>query len=184
MKVTKILIVLVAFLLPTGCFPELISSLNPIYTEDEIVFEPGILGTWKGEDFSWLFEERDGESYRLTEPDGDCGAFETRLCRIGNHLFMDLYPEKPHPGEDLFMIPTHTFVKITIEGDTMRVSFLMEEPEQGVLQTGKIKAPHVIVEGRPILTGSTRELRAMLLAHASDAEVFRTTAGLSRANEK
>lgn len=178
MKHLRILPGLGAALLLAGC---VVSSLNPIYTPDSLALEPRVLGTWLEEDGTWSFEKKEANSYRSTWSSGDESAhFETHFCRIGDHLFMDLYPEKPHPGEDLFMIPTHTFARVSVEGETMRVSFLDQQWLEEKLETGEVSVPHAIVEGRPILTGSTSEVRSFLLAYASNEEAFGAAMQLSR----
>ena len=97
-------IVLILVLGLTGCF---VLSVHPLYFEKDLVFESGLLGTW-GEkthekDLSelWIFEKTGDKSYRLTirdEEDGE-GMFEAHLLKLGDHLFMDLYPEEPADAE-------------------------------------------------------------------------------------
>ena len=47
--------VLLFFAIVTGCVP----TLNPIYTDKDLIFDPALLGTWGSDDprEKWVFEK-------------------------------------------------------------------------------------------------------------------------------
>ena len=76
---TLIAIASVAVLL-TACIP----SVNPYFTEKDVVFDPSLLGTWGNPGDpkeNWRFEAADNKAYMfsVSEDDGKTGSFEARL---------------------------------------------------------------------------------------------------------
>src|SRR6187401_3334085 len=76
-----------------GCIP----TLHPLYTDDDVIFDPALVGLWAEENSkdTWLYEKVDDKSYRLTYTDGEGkkGEFQARLLKLGGFRFLDLYPE-------------------------------------------------------------------------------------------
>jgi len=82
-------------------------SIHPLYNAGDTVFEPALLGTWvlateagqlDSENPPATFEFTDaGEgayAMKHTQPDGVSGMFQAHLVRIGDTLFLDLYPDR------------------------------------------------------------------------------------------
>ncbi|WP_343673750.1 hypothetical protein, partial [Chitinophaga sp.] len=108
-----------------GC----ITSLHPLYTDKDLVFDKRLLGTWHTSDLngSWTLENpmakeqalhkdtkagKDKESiksiflnnntYILTCTDnGTTAEFLFNLVKLGNHYFVDLYPGELHEKNEL-----------------------------------------------------------------------------------
>ena len=96
-----------------GCFTV---SLQPLYTEDDIIFEEKLLGKWCQQDdpnepcLIWKFEkanindpnsitEPSPKTYQLTvmseDPNDTAkGSFDAVLLKLDNKLFLDLHPNK------------------------------------------------------------------------------------------
>lgn len=101
-KIKAVLIVGLAILvgLLVGCGP--VSSLNPLFTDSDLDFDPALLGLWteKGPDPASLrFEQAGPKVYRVTstEWDGNDGlvnitAYEAHLVRLGGYRFLDVTP--------------------------------------------------------------------------------------------
>src|ERR1700704_4677830 len=84
----------------TGCVP--VDSLNPLYTDKDLVFDEALVGSWVGPDegeeggLEFLARDQDGErSYLLvmTAKDKDSNAFKkivyhARLVKLNEHLFL------------------------------------------------------------------------------------------------
>jgi len=96
MAIMKRLILPLALLAAlAGCVP----SLNPLYIEKDLVFDPALLGVW-GEPNAketWTFEKAGEKKYKLlqTDNDGRTGEFEVHLLKLSNHYFLDLYVTEP-----------------------------------------------------------------------------------------
>ena len=86
----------------TGCVP--VDSLNPLYTDKDVVFDESLLGDWVGSDngtdgglhFSRLQEiSRLGPGYVVTmtgKPDEESMVLHARLVNLGGKQFLDIMP--------------------------------------------------------------------------------------------
>jgi len=89
----------------TGCVP--VDSLNPLYTDKDVVFDESLLGSWVGTDngedgvLEFIARDQDGKkSYSLvmTEKDKDSNGYKktvyhAHLVKLNEHLFLDVVPE-------------------------------------------------------------------------------------------
>src|ERR1019366_7010332 len=83
------------------CLPGCIPSLNPFYTDKDLVFDPRLLGTWaeKGkeqEPETWSFEKAGDKAYKLAiaEKPGKEGEFTAHLFKLKHEYFLDLLPRE------------------------------------------------------------------------------------------
>lgn len=124
-----------------GCLP----SLQPLYTDDTIVFDEALLGKWYGEDGGsiWSFTQ-DGENkykLRVLEADAKEAKFEVHLVQVGDHRFIDLYPGDDFELKDtpaMFncnLVAAHTFMKLDLSEPNLSLQWinfgdlLSKEPE-------------------------------------------------------
>ncbi|MHC4462459.1 MAG: hypothetical protein ACYS6W_06180 [Planctomycetota bacterium] len=125
-RTKKFLFYLLAALLG-GCIP--VMSLHPLFTDENLIFEEKLLGTWADDPNSpettndWEFKrvvdspENEWEFKRPGKPektyklvfinneDGTKGSFFAHLVKLKDRLFLDLYPSqlpcaKPDPNDD------------------------------------------------------------------------------------
>src|SRR6266581_3062484 len=101
MKKTLLALVLVALCGVVGCIP---TSINPLYTGQDLVFDPALLGVWRSEGDSkdtWAFEKTGDSEYKFvyTDDEGKTGQFEAHLLKLGHTRFLDLFPESPASRE-------------------------------------------------------------------------------------
>jgi hypothetical protein len=172
-----------------GCVPVL--SLHPLYTEENVVFEEKLFGTWVDDpnspETTWEFKHIDEpeNAYKLifSDEEGRKGSFVARLVKLQNRLFMDVYPgELPWEPEDpnkmewpynsLFLIPAHTFLKIDSIGPQLKIRLVLEGKMEELLKEDPNAVKHISVEDRLVLTASTKELQAFVLKYADDERVF------------
>lgn len=162
-----------------GCIP----SLDPIYTDKDLVFDPAIVGTWGDPDKpgdSWAFAPRDATSYRLTiQNDGKSSPFVARLVQLGSHRFLDLYPEEGglNNVEGFYraaIIPGHLFLKVAAIDPALQLSLLDLDWLAKLLASDPTALRHHRnAEGKPaVLTASTQELQAFLIKHADSPGAF------------
>ena len=172
-------------------------TLQPLFEEGDLVFEPGLVGTWKtaADEDTWTFEKaQDGNAYVLVyhqaefEPDetvsdkkkipGETARFEARLGRLGGHLFLDLIPEaesNPWAHNDLLnwhLIRAHTVCRLSLEKDRLRLDWLEEKWLEEALKSGRVTIAHAQAEDGIVVTASTKELQQMVLKYAGDKEAF------------
>lgn len=180
-----------------GCVP--VMSLNPLYTKENVVFEKGLLGTWVDDPnepkMTWHFERiaEPQNAYKLvfTGEDGLKGSFVARLVKLKDRLFMDIYPDKipwdledPNESEwpynSLFLIPTHTFVKVDSLGPRLKLRLMLESQLKKLIEENPDAIAHIVVEDRPVLTASTKELQAFVLKYADGDKLFTDAVALER----
>ena len=176
-------------MLMIGCVP----SLHPLYTKEDIFIEPALVGTWVNNDESeiWRFElSSDGyqlsHSVRKSRPPEngnreaeqfETAEFEARLVRIGNYLFIDLFPEEPEIEDDLYkihLLPVHTILRVWLEGDALSMAMLDHDWLMTEIEGGRIRIAHERWDdGKNILlTASSRELQDLVAEYAENPKAF------------
>jgi hypothetical protein len=143
-------------------YPVFVVSLLPLYTKEELIWEPALLGTWIDEnnDFSMTFTNYHGNSYELAvEVDEERTLhFDAQLGKVGEALVLDMYtlPESTW----MFLVPVHFFLRIEIDRDELRCGLL--DANVGPIEQGEIEIGHVRREDYLVLTESGATLQAFL----------------------
>lgn len=118
MKAKNVLFYGLAILLG-GCVP--VISLHPLYTQDSLIFDEHLLGTWlenpSDTDSAWQFtplDQADADTLpdalkndaekvyhlSLTDPEGRQGSFFACLVKLDSHYFLDIFPDVLPSGHD------------------------------------------------------------------------------------
>lgn len=187
MRTTRLMLLVSAVMMASGC----IRSLHPLYTEEDLVYKRELLGTWVEQDTAgtWTFTRTGEKRYKLTHRQkgyqqgfihsetvpGDSATFEVHLAQFGEYLFMDLYPEPLERRNDLckvHWIPVHTFSRVWIENDALKMSMLNADWLTTMIDEGKLKIGHERIEDEIILTASTEVLQKLVVSFADDPEAF------------
>jgi len=163
-------------LLASGCWT---LSIDPLYTTNTLVLQDGLLGIWGDPEDStsgtWTFLPVEEEkAYRLVieEPDKPDGVFEVHLVRLGEYLFMDLFPEEPESDNEFYVahvIPAHSIWKISLQGHVLVVDVLDPEWLKKNIGDGKIDLKHLERSGTIVLTAPTAELQEFVQEYAEEA---------------
>ena len=175
-----------AFLVLTGCVP----SLQPLYTEEDLTFDPALLGTWRGEDpgDTWEFTQGHGTEYHLVvnetpshSSDGGKGEFTVHLVIVDGMRFLDLFPDEPDcPLSSLLLVhlvPVHTFWRVLQVEPSLKLAYFSPgEGEnrdwlQSLLKTDPTAIRQEQVEDGILLTAAPKELQKFLLAHLQEGFV-------------
>ena len=146
------------------CMSACLQSVNPLYTEKDLVRDEYLEGLWKGEGESWSFQRRDSISYTLTHVDkGDKAVFTAHLLQLGEYLFLDVFPQELMSDNYLYeatVFPVHTFFRIELnEGQLELMAYSGEDLEKEETLPG-VKTP----SGMTLLTASTGELQRFVLS--------------------
>lgn len=160
---------LVALTLLVGCVP----SLNPVYLDEQLVFDPNVLGVWdhtKSQN-RWEFTKRDGKSYQLlcTDKDGQQGRFIARLAEVDGTQFLDLFPEETNLDASGFykshLVPIHTIYLVKRTEPSLELAaidykwldkYLTDHPDAIQFATSK---------GHKMITAPTEDVQAFVLKH-------------------
>ncbi len=172
-------------------FVSCVSSLNPLYTEQDLIFDAALLGVWADKDSTetWELTRASEKEYKLvyTDEDGKKGEFAARLLKADGKTFLDLTPtELTLPQNDFYkghFLPTHTFALISQTAPTLQISFL--EPEW--LKKNLAENPKAIryekLDDEILLTDAPKKLQKFLLAHLNTEGAFGKPISLKRKTE-
>jgi hypothetical protein len=164
-----------------ACVP----SLHPLYEGPDLVLEPTLPGVWQTEDgsTSWTFTQATGRSYSLViQEHGVRDRFEAHLVRLGDGLFLDLFPvqedidgtyrEMPEGDsrDRLYFLHTarvHSFWRVSLEGRTLCIMALDVDWLRKALDEGTVALGHAR-RGTDdlILTAPTAELQRFVGRYA------------------
>jgi len=168
--------------LAPGC---LVLSVNPVYDDQSMASEPGLVGTWQDEDDKATLQIDRGEwkSYKIhyvyTIETGDVTGY---LTTIGDERFLDVTTAR---GEDRgsFLIPVHAILRVRLDGDTLTLTpfgydwfydrISRQKPVPGLASVLDQKQNALIVSPTPAL-------RAWIRAQPPDGPMFGAAATFVR----
>lgn len=133
MKPSLAVALVVLLLGAPGC---LVVSLNPVYDDESIGFEPGLLGTWEDPDdnSSLRIERGEWRSYRIhyVHPI-EKGEVTGYVTAVGDARYLDLMPAA---GVDRgsFVVPVHVPLRMVLDGDRLELTPLSYDWFQGRLR--------------------------------------------------
>ncbi len=193
MKKILLAVVLVALCTVIGCIP---TSINPLYTREDLVFDPALIGVWSSEGDSketWAFEKAGDTEYKLvyTENDGKTGHFEAHLLKLGDTRFLDLFPDESGIEEmdrsgfyKVHLLRTHSFLKVTrIEPALQMAPLDLKWLREFLGKHPKAIRHHKTGQGddaQIVLTASTPELRKFVEKHLKTEGAFGEAINLKR----
>jgi len=144
----------------------------------------GILEPWKDEITKF---------YRLTltDEEGRTGSFAACLLKLGERRFLDVFPDRFPSGEQdmekmklpyngFFFQPVHTFLRVDALGEKLTLRMTDDDKFKELVQAEPNAVKHEIVDDRPILTASTKELQAFVTKYAADERLFPNDTTLTR----
>ncbi len=160
---------LVGTIFLAGCVP----TLNPVYTEENLVFESSVLGVWKQENTkaTWDFTKHGDKQYRLvfTDKTGQSGRFIAHLAKIDETTFLDLSLEKSEIEANAFykyhLLPIHSVYMVKKLEPKMELTTIDLRWLNSYLESHPDSIQHATQGNRKLITASTKELQAFLLKH-------------------
>lgn len=178
MNYVKWLLVVALAAVLTGCYP---LSIQPFFTQKDLVYDPALVGVWKEADSGtsvWTIRRGDATSYEaLNTEDGDTRRYQFHLVQLGDARYLDIVPlEEEGMAQH---IPAHSLHRIRISADVVEIEplsldyfdALINAHKTGIAQ--KVAVPiQQGVDNKIVLTGSTAELQEFVLKHAREKELF------------
>lgn len=170
-----------------GCVP----TLQPLYTEKDIIFDPQLVGVWSEENSreSWHFAAGENKSYKLTYTDaeGAKGEFEAHLVKLGPSRFLDLFPDEAglkaagrNGYYNYHYLPVHSFIQVQEISPVLKMSVM----ETGWLEQLLDKEPGALHHERTqkhfVVTASTKDLQAFVLKHLQTEGAWGRPSNLKR----
>lgn len=155
-------------LLSAGC---LVSSLQPLYDDETLLFDERLLGTWENRESETNVVVSRGEwrSYVVAFTDRfGTTRFTAHLTALGPARFLNLRPEDglERPA---FLVVTNGILQIEVKGSTVRV----REPDYATilerLEAGKLGMDAALdLKQNVVVTASPSRLRAWARASLQD----------------
>jgi len=171
--------VLLTIALLGACVP----SLNPFYTEKDVVFETKLLGIWQekekpGEPEMWKFEGDKDKAYKLTvtEKEGKQGEFAAHLFKLKEEYFLDIVATEIGTNvADLItasLIPGHLLFRVPQIEPELKIAGTDYDWLQKYLKEHPKALAHHVDDDRITLTAETAELQSFVLKHLGEGELF------------
>ena len=182
----------------SGC----LTTLHPIFTEKDIVYDPGLLGSWKTSNGNkkGIAEITNLASENTIEIPGNISSIKQRgylvinkdsagnvssryiafLARVGKHLYFDYYPAELSTGKKLddfyagHLIKMHTAYRVDL---FKTVHFELSQLDGGFLnkliEEKKIHIRHEInSDGDIVITASTEELQQYIMKYGDEPGAY------------
>ena len=160
-------------------------SLFPIYTKDTLTFLPALVGKWSDGEDDILFEPGGKHSYQMkVYEEGEMAAvYEVHLVRVGDDIFMDLYPSdddsfsgKGVPSFEKNLnanyFPVHSFSKLKlVDGKLQLISFDLKMMHD-LFKSNRIRLRHENVDDIILITAQPKEIQKFLKQYSNDTSVF------------
>jgi hypothetical protein len=175
-----------------GCAPVMclfsFSDPSVLTSDDQIVGDWEILTTdsdAKPECCMVFAKTEDGYSMTTPDVEDNVTANSTvHLVKLGNALFIDIEPngDKPdHPVTVPFpTVKVHTFGRIWIEKDKVRMELLDDDGMKSSMVKGKMRLTYVDGDDGLVVTSTTGQLQAFAREHADDKDAFSFEVNLQR----
>lgn len=179
----------------SGC----LSTLYPLFTEKDIVFEPALIGKWAqtGDKESLVFQKaaaKDLDDLPSLQKLADkayiisminaAKEVENKYCAflttVGGNMYLDFFPiQTPRQQQyDNFYvqhyIPMHSFYRVRMLNDrSFELGMLKGDFLQELINTKRIRIQHEeIADGAFVITAPTSELRQYVLKYGNDPEAY------------
>lgn len=181
-----------------------LTTLHPIFTEKDLVYDPKLIGTWKTENqdkkgqvvITNLSNEssvelpgnissikRKGYFIRYENGPGETSKrYIAFLARIGKHLYFDYYPAIKKEDEKIdeffgaHLVKMHTSYRVEFLNDgSFELSQLDESYVTRLIDEKKIRISYETdADDNTIITASTQELQQYLLKYGDEPSAYRS----------
>ncbi len=163
-----------------GCVP----SLHELYTDDTVVYDPAIVGTWQQDQAVWTISgDPNAKRYNIVivEQDKERGRLENKidgkLVSLEGKRYLDILPNKNtnlNVGNwfQAGLLRAHLFLKLDCKDGNMLISLMNPETlEKLVMQDPNI-IKHETTQDTIVLTASPRELQRFINKYGDTEKFF------------
>lgn len=161
--------VLIFLILLAGC----VNSLHPLYTEQDLIFDPALLGQWIAGKETWIVTRQGEKTYSVVNTDekGEKAIFVGHLLRVGGTMFVDLFPVGPALHDTLRV---HTFYLVLRTEPTPQFGWLDGNWLKKYLEKNPDSLRHERFGEEILITASSKDLQRFLLSHLKTEGAFVT----------
>lgn len=165
----------------SGC---LVLSLQPVYDDDWIAWDPSLVGTWYDADdhVTLQIEAAEWRSYRVQyDHPSEKGELTAYLTTIADDHYLDVTPLR---GQDhgSFLIPVHGVLHVQLDGDQLELRALSYDWFSARLKARTSPGIATVFDQKQnaVLTAPTVRLRSWLRALAADSRAWGPSATFTR----
>ncbi|GMV90273.1 MAG: hypothetical protein AMXMBFR82_00510 [Candidatus Hydrogenedentota bacterium] len=166
-------LLIAVLLLSASCIP---LSLHPLYTDEDLVYDPGLEGAWGEEGEQWIFEKADEKEYKLTIKDNDESfIFSAHLVQLKEYRFLDMQASEVAGLSDFFggfLVPAHGIFQIEREGDTFRLRTMDYEWLEDRLEKGRLWVAHEELDDWFVFTADTKRMQRFFLKWVDHEDAY------------
>jgi hypothetical protein len=165
-------------------------SLQPLFTEQEAMFDQNYLGNWVNDDGDIATFEKSassGKVYSLIYKDAKtqkAAKFLVTLGRLGNSYYLDAIRRNDDLSDEneiatFGLVGIHWIFKVSRDGDVLHTAILSGEWCDQLASRNKLRVGHTKVVGtsvgfdaHTILTASTHDLQKFIVKAAQSKDAF------------
>ena len=194
MKTRTVSLISMLALLAGSCIP----SLFPLYTEEDLVTDDRIVGTWaSGEMGTWVIERLDyrptsdffssdwsdaekKNTYKLVVIETDGGdtletEFVMHMLVLGGQHYLNYYPvnyELDHDFLSWHMVEANNFSKVWITDDSISLGFFDPSFLEELIDENRIKISHIRHDDGILITARTKELQKFVIKYGDEEDAI------------
>lgn len=190
--------IIVAIILVITALSGCLSTLHPLFTEKDLVYDTRLLGSWRAGDgndtavfergtalsFSQLPEQLRrlaGKAYVVTiKDDKEQVKYFAFLTKLGKELYLDYYPcedDRILKYDNFYkqhLVKMHSFYRVRFKDD---LSFETSQFDEGymeqLIKNKQIRIQHEIrFDGTYVITAPTEELQQYVLKYSDVPEAY------------
>ncbi len=171
----RIAVSLLALLGLSGCW---IPSVNPLYEEGDIIFDPALVGVWQADDAKTTMafsRNPDAKCYDiLYEENDEKSAFLGCVVQLGTVRYLDIKTAGTKLPDALsaHLLQLHSFWKLQLGSDRLELQPLNAEWFKEMDEKKHLLLEHFDSDGDMVLTASTASLRSFFLRNGGGEGVF------------
>lgn len=161
--------------LATGC----ITSVHPLFTDNELIFRPELIGSWQNGDEIMTFSRIKDSRYSMVKVEKtDTTRFIGSLGKLGNHYFLDVTidPDDPKVNDLLgaYVFPVHIFFRISFENEQLSMDAFAFSSDwlEKLIKERRIRIRHEVENDHILLTASTVELQKFVTKYADEPKAL------------
>jgi hypothetical protein len=181
MKKRNLIAIVAAAALLAACIP----SVNPFYTEKDVVLDPNLLGEWQEKDNAnnpeiWKFEQSTNNAFDLTvTEEGKTGKFRAHLFKLKQERFLDLIPTECNFATNqaylvgFSVFPGHLLMRVGQTDPELQIAVCDYDWLGKFLQKNPKALGHHMEDENMVLTADTRDLQKFVMNHLGTNQLFK-----------
>ena len=165
----------ISHLITLGLLAGCVTSVYPTYSDEDVIFDPALLGAWTNEDSSeiYLVSQVAGRGYRVVMIEEDCErtTLEMYLAQIGGSKFVDIsYADR---DSDALSLQTHLMFRFEQVGSAVTLRSISPKWLREYLEENPHAIEHLTTrDDQIVITARTPDLQAFQREHEETPDAW------------